>query len=149
MTDFGQAVRNVSKSAVLSASGWDTPPADLDNAIDGDLDNPTGVGQTTRSGWGYSGYINIEMPAAGRYLVMCKIKFWSGFGSCSLYTQSGHGGYFDNNDIIMSFANTTERGAADSLVAFISSANFKLAFSDGVGQEVNMQIYDISIWELC
>ena len=121
MTDFGQLIHNVSKSAVLTASGWDTPPADLDNAIDGDLDNPTGTGVTTLGAPGWCGYINVEMPADGRYLVVCKVDGWSDSGYKSLTIQSKHNSYYVYNAVLFTMDSTAEGTFQDTLVAFISS----------------------------
>ena len=148
MTDFGQPLRNVSKSAVLSVSGWDTDPTDLANAIDGDLSNPTGIGSTTMGTWGYAGYLNIEMPAAGRRFYGFKFDVVdpSGFPSVSFQVYS-----VDAYSVVATIYGPGTSALGDpggSVVVFAAAKKTRLGFFAGDAGLFEAQIYDISIYEL-
>jgi len=54
---------NIARGILITASGWDTPPSDLSNATDGDVNTKTGTGSTTKSGAGAYGAVVLDFGA--------------------------------------------------------------------------------------
>ncbi len=85
-------VRNVAREATITASGWDTPPSNLEKAIDGDPTTVTGTGSTTTEGAGVYGYITLDMKK-NRFLIMViTTDIWSDDGNTYLYLGARHDG---------------------------------------------------------
>lgn len=148
MTDFNQLIHNVSKSAVLSASGWDTPPSDLDNAIDGDLDNPTGIADTTLDPFGYAGYVDILMPCVGRYLLAVKLDAVIALYGAAVYLFPKYTNYNLQANQIFNSENTVLGDPGNSVVATFFGDSARLAFYGNDASKFEARIYDISIWRL-
>lgn len=149
MTDFGQLIHNVSKSAVLTASGWDTPPADLDNAIDGDLDNPTGIAETTLGVPGYAGYVDILMPQVGRYLLAVKLDAVIALYGVYVQLHPKYTGYNIQGNSIFDSANTVLGDPGNTVLTSFFGDSARLAFYAINASKFQVRIYDISIWQLC
>ena len=53
--------RNLLRGVVPVASGWDTPPSNLENCTDGNISTATGTGQTVKGGAGDFGYLVFDL----------------------------------------------------------------------------------------
>jgi len=80
--------KNAAKGITPVASGWDTPPSDLEKATDGDPDTVTGTGQTTTGAGADYGYIELDLGLDGVYLVGAKIGVWSDASYVRVYIES-------------------------------------------------------------
>ncbi len=80
-------VRNVARGITPTASGWDTPPSDLEKATDGDMTTSTGTGSTTTTGSGEIGRIYIEFGEEKSILFLPQFGFWTSGGGERISAQ--------------------------------------------------------------
>ena len=148
MTDFGKPFRNIAKSCLIAAANFDTPPSNLENAIDGDLDNPTGIGETAITGGANCGDIIITLPAAGRYLVGMKADFW-GLDWYDMYLyfldacQGAYGWYSD-----IAYSGDYEEGCIKNTQMILATGDFRFTFYTSNTDRCRVKIYDISVFKL-
>lgn len=79
--------RNILRGIVPTADGWDTPPSELANITNGNLESKTGVGVKSLSGAGVIGTIIFDMGSVKSILITSLINAWASTGSGQIDVQ--------------------------------------------------------------
>jgi len=84
-------VRNVARDITPTASGWDTPPSDLEKATDGDPTTATGEGVRTTTGSESTGYLYLDLgrPVTGIVLISADAKVDTAHATLNLEQKQG------------------------------------------------------------
>ncbi len=126
---IGAIGQNIARGITPTASGWDTPPSNLENATDGDPDTATGIGSTTLGGAGHLGTIKIDLGCVKPVFVMIRLSAYSDAGLGLLYHMSNQGGtwgYWHGNKGHVAWSNSTFREWSSEFFAYASEVGFSV-----------------------
>lgn len=134
---------------IAIASSWDTPPTNLANATDGNIDTVTGTGTSTGKGiYGNYGVISFDLGSVKNILVGGKVGLWATTGSSEIYVQaSADNIHFYNTDFLLAEYGNIER------IGWLSSVNVVCRYitfilTSNTNTTVNMKIYELMIYNL-
>jgi len=140
----GAIGQNIARGIVPTATGWDTPPSNLENATDGDPTTATGVGSTTLGGGGYIGTIEIDLQTYKNILVSVLCSAWSDGGpriDLHLVADSYYWG-----DIGYSYASSENRMTCN--VGWVYANKINLQYIGGAADTYYIKIYEIVALEV-
>jgi len=142
--------KNFAKGKIPIAIGWDTPPADLEKATDGDPNTVTTTGSSTTSGAGYYGYIDLDLKEDGVYLVGAKIGIWSSAGIVRVYWASKPDGVNWHKAMPYSviYYNTTSETVFNAGSVVVSGRYIRLQFHINTSATAYANIYEIWAFKL-
>lgn len=143
-------LQNLVKGVLPVASSWDTPPTNLANATDGDINTVTGTGTSTGKGsFGTYGIIRFDLGSVKNVLIGGKVGIWSSaIGSSEVYVQASTDGinFYPTNALIITFFNV-------ELICWLSSSNvvgryIEFILTSDSNTTVNMNIYELMVYDL-
>jgi len=142
--------KNFAKGKIPIATGWDTPPSDLEKATDGDPDTVTTTGSSTTSGADYYGYIDLDLEKDGVYLVGAKIGIWSSTGTVRVCWASKPDGVNWCRALphaVIDYQTTSEK-VFNAGSAVISGRHVRLQFIINTSATAYANIYEIWAFKL-
>lgn len=147
---------NWATMATITASGWDVAPSDLEKAIDGDPNTSTGTGQTTMSGAGVVGGIDITPPEPGVYLLGIKHGAWCGAGGHTLRVlclsgQVGSGTWYIANtcaDLTLGTAERIRNSQAHLITIDDKIEYIEFRFVCNAADTYYVKIYEIFLYKI-
>jgi len=145
--DISGIGQNIARGITPTASGWDTPPSDLQKATDGDITTSTGTGSTTTSGSGELGFITIN-PGKPT-LVLTKVGFWSTGERIEVYYDASQDGstWYRLYDLAATKSSTTEH-IPPMLCVFCPFQYFRMLFYITAAGTGYVKIYEIIALEV-
>jgi len=141
-------ITNVASQCTIEYTNWDTPPANPERAVDGNLDTYAGTAQSTLSSAGTAGRVRITFPSKGVYLVGAVLGLWSDDGSHQI---NGYGRYentFRYIQRVMNLASSTSERIVSPLPLLIGGTGAQYEIYVNTATTVYLNIYEIFVYKL-
>lgn len=148
--DFGKGIgQNIARGIIPTTSRWDTPPSDLENATDGNLDTATGIGSTTTEGSGDYGIITFDFGKNRLMMILALVDLWSDAGNTNAKIKAKT---YGNGDYEYSYPITNEVGAWEgrkpAVVIGVYARYIQIVFNVNTATTAYGKIYELIALEV-
>jgi len=132
-----------------TAVGWDTPPSNLERAVDGDWDTATGTGSTTLGAAGNLGMLEFDLGEVYNIMLVMKLGLWVDTSYIRVFVDhSPDGVTWITSPIMISGTGATSESIQYNSMFFLRARYFRVRFYGYAAMTGYVKVYEIQAYEL-